>query len=115
VVLGGEVWEVEIEATLEDGIPDWIAVGASVPTAGSVGGMPETHVKITVSLAHPFSRRFIGASNENAEIIVTFASTIGLALALGKRSGAKSQSIIRQINELARETFSIVFGTEDKR
>jgi Histidine kinase-, DNA gyrase B-, and HSP90-like ATPase len=115
VVLGSEVWVVEIEATLEDGIPDWIAVGASVPTAVSVGGMPETHVKITVSLAHPFSRRFIGASNENAEIIVTFASTIGLALALGSRSGAKSQSIIRHINELARETFSIVFGTEDKR
>jgi hypothetical protein len=115
VELGSEVWVVDIEATLEDGVPDWISVGASVPAAVSAGSMPETHVKITVSLAHPFSRKFIGARNENSEVIVTFASTIGLALALGKRSGAKSQTIIRHINELARETFSIVFGTEDKR
>lgn len=114
VALDNEIWVVELEATLEDGIPDWIAVGASVPTIVPGGNAPEVHVKVTVSLAHPFSRRFIGASNENAEMIVTFASTIGLALALGKRSGAKSQSIIHRINELARETFSIVVGMEEK-
>lgn len=114
VALDDEVWVVELEATLEDGVPDWISVGATVPADVSHGGAPDTRVKVTVSLAHPFSRKFLGASNENAEMIVTFASTIGLALALGKRSGAKSQSVVRRINELARETFSIVVGTEDK-
>lgn len=111
VTLDGEDWVVEIEATLEEGILDWIAVGTCIPTTVTT----ETRVKVTVSLAHPFSRKFLGASNENTEMIVTFASTIGLALALGKRSGAKSQSIVRRINELARETFSIVVGKEDKR
>lgn len=115
VALGSEIWVVEIEATLEDGIPDWIAVGASISTPVSAGRLPETTVKIAVSLAHPFSRRFIGPSNENAEIIVALASTVGLALALGKRNGAKSQSIIRHINELTLETFSAEFGTEEKR
>lgn len=114
VQLDTETWVVELEATLEDGAPDWIEVGAEMRNPNAAGQLPETHVKVTVSLAHPFSRKFVGASNENAEMIMTFASTIGLALALGKRAGAKSQSIITRINELARETFSVVVGTESK-
>lgn len=114
VELDSELWVIELEATLEDGVPDWIEVGAEMRVATSVGQLPEAHVKVTVSLAHPFSRKFVGANNENAEMIMTFASTIGLALALGKRAGAKSQSIITRINELARETFSEVVGTESK-
>lgn len=115
VELEEEIWVVELEATFEDGVPDWIAVGADTPRIGAQGNLPETRVKVTVSLAHPFSRKFLGASNENSELIMAFASTVGLALALGKRSGAKSQSIIRRINELARETFAVVVGTEDKQ
>lgn len=114
VELEGEVWVVELEATLEDGVPDWLAVGAEVLTRSSDGATPENHVKVTVSLAHPFSRKFLGPSNENSELIMTFASTVGLALALGKRSGAKSQSIINKINQLARETFAVVIGTEKR-
>lgn len=114
VKLDGEEWIVELEATLEDGAPDWIAVAADIASAPAAGQIPQTRVKVTVSLAHPFSRRFLGASNENSEMIMAFAATVGLALALGKRSGAKSQSIIRRINELARETFSVVVGTEGK-
>lgn len=112
VELDNELWIIELEATLEDGVPDWIEVGAEIPISVPKGRLRETHVKVTVSLAHPFSRKFVGASNENAEMIMAFASTIGLALALGKRAGARSQSIITRINELARETFSMVVGTE---
>ncbi len=115
VKLDGEVWVVELEATLEDGIPDWLAIGADVRAASPRDGVPETWVKVTVSLAHPFSRKFLGPSNENTETIMAFATTVGLALALGKRSGAKSQSIVRRINQLARETFSIVAGTEGRK
>lgn len=114
VTLDGEVWVVELEATLEDGIPDWIAVGAEMSVQPAGRQLPETHVKVTVSLAHPFSRKFLGASNENAEMIMAFASTVGLALALGKRNGARSQSIVSRINQLARETFAVVIGTEAK-
>ncbi|MHA7280528.1 ATP-binding protein [Arthrobacter sp. MDT2-2] len=114
VELEDEVWVVDVEATLEDGVADWIAVGASIPAPTSRGSGNEMLVTVTVSLAHPFSRKFLGASNENAETIITFASTIGLALALGTRNGAKSQSIIRRINELARETFSIVSKSKEK-
>jgi len=112
VELDAEIWVIELEATLEDGVPDWIEIGAETQASLSAGRLPETHVKVSVSLAHPFSRKFVGASNENAEMILTVASTIGLALALGKRSGARSQSIVTRINELARETFSVVVGTE---
>lgn len=114
VKLDSEIWVVELEATLEDGVPDWIAVGTELPRPAVTGGLPETLVKVTVSLAHPFSRRFLGASNENTEMIMAFASTVGLALALGKRVGAKSQSIVTRINQLARETFSSVMEIEDK-
>lgn len=114
VALEDEVWVVELEATLEDGIPDWIAVGAEVTDKAAHGDLPETRVKVTVSLAHPFSRRFLGPSNENAEAIVSFAALVGLALALGKRSGAKSQSIVRRINELSRETFAGAFSPEGR-
>ncbi|AQY00236.1 hypothetical protein B2G67_01090 [Microbacterium foliorum] len=102
VDVDGETWFIDLEATLEDGIVDWIAVGAEFDTNGA------TVIEVSLSLAHPLSRKFVGPSNENAESILTFASLIGLALALGKRSGAKSQSIVNRVNQLARSTFSTI-------
>lgn len=112
VQLDMRLWVVEIEATLDESVTDWIQVGAVVEQSSADDG-DAYRVDVSVSLAHPFSRKFLGASNENAELIIAIASALGLALALGKLNGAKSYSILNHLNKLARETFAIQSAAEE--
>lgn len=108
-------WIIEIEATLEVATSDWLRVGAVVDDIGEDNG-PLSRVDVVISLAHPFSRKFLGAANENSELIIAFGSAFALALALGKLNGAKSYSILHHLNSLVRETFaSNEFKEESKR
>ena len=111
--LDNQLWLVDIEATLDASVQDWITVGATVDGSLDDEGQACSRVDVSVSLGHPFSRKFLGANNENSELIIAFASALGLSLALGKLSGAKSYSILQHINSLARETFSIIAAAEE--
>jgi len=113
VQLDMRTWIVEIEATLDESVTDWVQVGA-VAVESTVEG-DAFRVDVSVSLAHPFSRKFLGASNENAELIIAIASALGLALALGKLNGAKSYSILSHLNKLTRETFAIQKVAEEDK
>jgi len=104
--INGVSWVIDIEATLDSVGDDWLRVGAAedVPTAGPA--MPKSRIEVEVSLGHPFSRKFLGATNENSELIIAVASAFALALALGKLSGSKSYRILAHLNALVRDTFS---------
>lgn len=110
----GRAWLVEIEATLDQAVSDWIRVGAV--NEDMHGTEPSLfRVDVSVSLAHPFSRKFLGPSNENAELILAVASALALALAIGKLSGAKSYAILNNLNSLARETFALLPTSEEDK
>ncbi|VXB08331.1 ATP-binding protein [Plantibacter sp. T3] len=104
VVVAGQPWRVDLRATLDEAMGDWIQVGAMTQSTMQDG--PRTVVQISISLAHPFSQKFIGSNNENTEAILSMATAFGLALALGKQNGAKSYSILQHMNTLARKTFT---------
>lgn len=107
-------WIVDIEATLEAPASDWLQVGATIDEADP-DGRTYTRVAVIVSLAHPFSRKFLGASNENSELLIAVASAFSLALSLGKLNGAKSYSILQHLNVLLRETFSTIAMDEERK
>lgn len=109
------IWIIDIEATLDASVQDWLSVGATVDDSLDDNGRPCSRVDVSVSLAHPFSQKFLGANNENSELIIAFASALALSLALGKLSGSKSFRILQHMNTLARETFSIVASSEESK
>ena len=105
------LWIVDIETTLESSASDWLQVSAIIDAVDPEKGA-YSKVDLVVSLAHPFSQKFLGPSNENSELLVAVGSAFGLALALGKLNGAKSYSILHHLNTLLRETFATVTGQE---
>ena len=108
------LWIVEIETNLSAAPSDWLKVSAIIDGRDE-NQRPYSRVEIVVSLGHPFSRKFLGSSNENSELLVSMASAFGLSLALGKLNGAKSYSILQHLNVLLRETFATVTGEEESR
>lgn len=108
------LWIVSIDALLDAATTDWLQVGAIIDGEDPERG-PYSRVELKVSLAHPYSRKFLGASNENSELIISLGAAIGLALAMGKLNGAKSYSILHHLNVLLRETFAHIAMKEDSR
>lgn len=98
------VWALTIKASTDPTISDWLRVGdATKPTND---GLRRRSVQVDVSLVHPFVERFAGASNENMEVFVRFASAAALAAALSSESGGKPQFFLYHLNKLLRETFA---------
>lgn len=94
-------WVVDLTATLEDSVPDWLAVGSQMVGESSTG-LPETHLAVVVSFAHPFARKYLGPGGENGDVLIAMASSLAVALALGKRAGARSQFVLNYLNRALR-------------
>lgn len=100
----GKNWLVNVRATLDASEIDWLSVGST--TSGTDDdGRPCSLVSVSVAFGHPFSRKYLGANNENSELLVALAASVGLSLALGKLSGAKSYAILQRLNEITRKSF----------
>lgn len=104
VPVGTTTWVLTIKASTDPAVGDWLRVGDAVKT--DADGTKRRTVQVDVSLVHPFVERFAGASNENIEIFVRFASAAALAAALSTEAGAKSQFFLYHLNKLLRETFA---------
>jgi len=97
-------WNLTIKASTDPTISDWLRVGDATQPAADGGR--RRYVQVDVSLVHPFVERFAGASNENIEVFVRFASAAALAAALSTEAGGKSQFFLYHLNKLLRETFA---------
>ncbi len=98
------VWVLTIKASTDPTVSDWLRVGDA--TKPSNDGMRRRSVQVDVSLVHPFVERFAGASYENMEVFVRFASAAALAAALSSEAGGKPQFFLHHLNKLLRETFA---------
>jgi hypothetical protein len=98
-------WEVTIRTTVDPGIGSWLRLGDVVrrkkPDADLRG------VTIDVSLAHPFSQQFLGANNENLELLLRFATGIALSLVLAAdATGVSAAFALHHLNTLLRDALS---------
>jgi hypothetical protein len=100
-------WEVTIRTTVDPAVGLWLRLGDVVRRK-----KPDTDLRgvtIDVSLAHPFSQQFLGANNENLELLLRFATGIALALVLAAdASGVSPAFALHHLNTLLRDALSRV-------
>ncbi|HEY4269548.1 MAG TPA: hypothetical protein VGM94_15310, partial [Galbitalea sp.] len=101
------LWVVEMKATLDDSSPDWLRVGSQYDAVDELSGAVAHKLDVVVNFAHPFSRQYIGPDGENSSLFLALASCIGMALALGKKSGARSQFVLSYLNLVLNSSFHI--------
>ncbi|MFN9293550.1 MAG: hypothetical protein ACK6EB_36180, partial [Planctomyces sp.] len=89
--------------TNDPAIGDWVSLSDSHPSSDN----DRRVLAVRLSMAHPFSERFIGASGENVESLLRMAAAIGLAEITARESGVKQAGTFRRtINELLRDALS---------
>ncbi len=71
-------WKITLRTSVDPAIDQWVSVAQS----SSATGDECRTLTLDVSLAHPFSTRFLGANSENIELLLRFASAVCIALAL---------------------------------
>jgi hypothetical protein len=99
------LWLINLKATLDDASPDWLQVGSQYEATDLETGRTAHSLDVEINFAHPFTRQYIGAGGENSELFIAIASGIGMALALGKKSGARSQFVLNYLNLILSSTF----------
>jgi hypothetical protein len=96
--VNGQRWEIAVETTTDESATDWLAVRehtAIRPRTRALG--------ILISLSHPFTQQFGGATNEHLEGLIRVAAGVAVAETTARESGVKMASTIRRnLNELLR-------------
>lgn len=101
VEIDNESWEISIELSDNPAVGDWLHVSDDL-WDGSV-----RHVKIRMSLAHPFMVQFSGTDTSQIEPLQRIAIAIALAEIMAGESGIKMAGTFRRyINELLRNALS---------
>lgn len=98
---GNGNWVVKVSGLSDPARTDFIQVGAETSSIDK-DGKSVMEVGVQVNLGHQFAAQYIGPNLENSEVILAFCSTLAVALALGKRVGAKSNHIVEYLNDLLR-------------
>ena len=94
-------WIVKVSGISEPARTDFIQVGAETASIDE-DGKAMREVQVQVNLGHQFAAQYIGPNLENSEVLLAFCSYLGVALALGKTIGAKSNHIVEYLNQLLR-------------
>lgn len=71
-------WKITLRTSVDAATEQWVSVAQS---SNERDDQCRT-LTLDVSLAHPFSTRFLGANSENIELLLRFASAVCIALAL---------------------------------
>lgn len=94
-------WVITLRTSVDRAREDWV----SLAKQDSLPGDPE-HVRrlcIDLSLAHPFSAKFLGANNENVELFLRVATAISISLVLTEDfTGDAPESVLFHFNNLLR-------------
>jgi hypothetical protein len=95
------LWLVRLTVVQNEAVSNFFTLGSKREVAGG-SGRALTHIDVKVNLAHPFVERYLGANQENAELVLAFAASLSIALSLGKSVGANSNYIIDYLNDVLR-------------
>ena len=101
--LKGRPWRIIIEITNDPAIGEWVSLSDNQPAHDK----DRRVLAVRLSMAHPFSERFLGANGENVESLLRLAAAIALAETTARESGVKQAGTFRRtINELLRDALS---------
>ncbi|WP_217376586.1 ATP-binding protein [Paenarthrobacter ureafaciens] len=106
-------WEISLTSKVDLTLSKWLEVASFGGERMLKDGRRLVRLEVAVNFAHPFSRKFAGASGENSELLLSMAAAVSVALALGKKGGARSSYVLRFLNEVLRGSFSFSKGTSN--
>lgn len=102
---GGYQWVVTLRTSVDPTREDWVSIAKEDSTVGDED--KTRRLGIDLSLAHPFSTKFLGANNENVELFLRIAAAIGISLVLSQdTSGEPPENVLYHFNYLLRGTIS---------
>ena len=79
---GNHRWVITLRTSVDPATEDWVSVAKNVQPADSDENI--RRLTIDLSLAHPFSNEFLGANNENVEVLLRISAAVCIALVLSE-------------------------------
>ncbi len=98
---GNHQWVITLRTSVDPAAEDWVSVAKNDQPTDS--GENIRRLTIDLSLAHPFSNEFLGANNENVEVLLRISTAICIALVLSEDVSAEPpESFLYHFNYLMR-------------
>ncbi|MFZ6644020.1 hypothetical protein ACO0LL_30170 [Undibacterium sp. TC4M20W] len=99
---GAYEWIITLRTSIDPSVEHWISVGKKESPLDSDNSKTR-RLTIDLSLAHPFSTKYIGACNENIELFLRVASAVCISLVLSEDlTGEPPQTVLYHFNHLLR-------------
>lgn len=93
-------WVVTIRTSVDPAREQWLSISNHEHVDG---GDNIRNVEIELSLAHPFSSEYLGANNENVELLLKMATAVCVSLLLSQdMTGESPDSVLHHLNYLLR-------------
>ena len=98
-------WVISIRTSIDPAREDWISLAKEDAKAGDQDSVRRLVVEL--SLAHPFSVKFLGTNNENIELFLRIATSFCISLVLTEdQTGDPPEFTLLHFNQLMRGTLS---------
>ena len=98
---GTWLWIITLRTSIDPAREEWVSV--SKMDKMSTDTQLTRRLVIDISLAHPFSSKFLGVNNENIELLLRMASAICISLVLSEDvSGDPPQNFLYHFNHMLR-------------
>lgn len=98
---GNHRWVITLRTSVDPATEDWVSVAKTEHPSDS--GENIRRLTVDLSLAHPFSNEFLGANNENVEVLLRISTAMCIALVLSEDvSGEPPESFLYHFNYLMR-------------
>jgi len=94
-------WVITLRTSVDHSTEDWVSVSKSELPANN--GDHNRRLIVDLSLAHPFSIKFLGANNENVELLLRISTAVCISLILSQdESGEPPENFLFHFNYLMR-------------
>lgn len=94
-------WVITLRTSVDPARDEWVSLAKMEQEDDDSDRV--RRLSLDLSLAHPFSTEFIGASNENVELFLRLASAVCISLVLSEdMTGEAPQSVLHHFNYLLR-------------
>lgn len=105
-------WVITIRTSVDPAADDWISLSKQ---EGMVGDASKVRrLCVDLSLAHPFSSKFLGANFENVELLLRVAVAVSISLVLSEDvTGESPEAVLYHLNYLMRGALTRASITND--
>jgi hypothetical protein len=98
-------WVIIIRTSVDPAREDWVSLAKQDPLPGDLSDTRRLVVEL--ALAHPFSSEFLGANNENIELLLRVATAVCISLVLAEDHTAEAPEVVlNHFNHLMRGALS---------